>query len=748
MVLGATDPESIGGYRLEGRLGSGGMGVVYDARSDSGRRVAMKLVHQQYADDDEFRGRFRQEVEAARRVSGAFTAAVVDADPDAVRPWMATSYVPGPTLDQRVAEQGPLSGQELRQLAIGLAEALRDIHRAGVIHRDLKPSNVILSGEGPRVIDFGISRAADRQTLTTTGRVMGTPPFMSPEALVTPREVGSETDVFALAAVLAYASSGSSPFQTDDSPYMTAYNVVHEPPSLNGLSSALREIAEECLAKDPAERPSVTDLLERFRSLPADGYAPSESPKGSERSKDSEGSEGSEGSEPASSAEADAETLATASASASAGVGGRLRRPRGRWIATSALAAVAAVGAGALLAFGPLDQQEQTAQEKQAQTKEAASSLPAGWSAWQRTLPSSKNGFWSIAGGRAILDGHTCLTYSSELYCGGNGIALSRLDPATGRALWKHPESDTTESLIGVSRHRMVVATVPGRSESTYRLEGYGVSDGKRRWSADIGDAAQGDIFRSGRSDLVLTQSWDAQTYVAVDAETGKTRWSRRASQTLSCYEVEVVNHRPYALCHSDSDTADSAYRTAVYALDPATGRPEAVVDSRQDLTLVGSQDGKLVLVDSGFDDTTSGSAVLLVDPRKKSTRRVPLSLKADQEVRGLIGGTLYFVRPNGEVSAVRSTTGKELWKESTRYSDVSGPVVAPGTEGPLYFGTPGGGFLSLDAEKGSVRWTTKARTDSGGPSPDLALIGDALYGRYGYDQLTTVDVNRPSKSS
>ena len=190
MALNTGDPEEIGGYRLEARLGSGGMGVVYLACSASGRRLALKLVHQQYADDEEFRVRFRQEMAAARRVSGAFTAAVVDGDPEAERPWMATSYIEGRTLAQEGDLHGPLPWRELHRMAIGLVEALRDIHRVGVVHRDLKPSNVVLSPEGPRVIDFGISRAADNQTLTMTGRVMGTPPFMSPEQLRTPRDVG------------------------------------------------------------------------------------------------------------------------------------------------------------------------------------------------------------------------------------------------------------------------------------------------------------------------------------------------------------------------------------------------------------------------------------------------------------------------------------------------------------------------------------------------------------------------------
>ncbi|MFI5943781.1 PQQ-binding-like beta-propeller repeat protein [Streptomyces uncialis] len=270
MQLRGGDPEQIGGYPLEARLGSGGMGTVFLARTESGRPVAIKLIHKQFADDEEFRIRFRQEVSAARRVSGVFTAAVVDADPEGAHPWMATAYIPGPTLAQRISDGGSLHGAELRRLAIGLAEALREIHRAGVIHRDLKPSNVVLSPDGPRVIDFGISRAATgHQTLTMTGRVIGTPPFMSPEQLQSPRTVGPESDVFSLATLLVYASTGQGPFDAD-SPYMTAYQVVHEDPVLGAMPAVLRDVVEPCLAKERKGRPSAHELLVALRALPED----------------------------------------------------------------------------------------------------------------------------------------------------------------------------------------------------------------------------------------------------------------------------------------------------------------------------------------------------------------------------------------------------------------------------------------------------------------------------------------------
>lgn len=271
MALRDNDPREIGGYALLDRLGAGGMGTVFLARAESGRPVALKVVHEQFAADAEFRTRFRQEIRAARRVSGAFTAPVVDADPDAARPWMATTYVPGRTLRSRVEAEGPLSGAELRLLAVGLVEALRDMHQVRVIHRDLKPDNVLLTEDGPRVIDFGISRAADHQTLTVTGRILGTPPFMSPEQLSAPHRVTPASDVFSLGAVLVYATTGRGPFDAG-SPYMTAYNVVHEPPEVAELSGTVREIVQWCLSKEPGERPGPEDLLSAFREAPEEEW--------------------------------------------------------------------------------------------------------------------------------------------------------------------------------------------------------------------------------------------------------------------------------------------------------------------------------------------------------------------------------------------------------------------------------------------------------------------------------------------
>ncbi|MGY5129554.1 protein kinase domain-containing protein [Streptomyces nigrescens] len=266
----AEHPEYAGQYRLEARLGSGGMGVVHLARSSSGLLLAVKVIHGEFAQDPEFRGRFRQEVAAARRVSGAFTAPVVDADPDAERPWMATLHIPGPTLSDHVKRNGPLAVDEVRRLASGLAEALRDIHRAGVVHRDLKPGNVLLATDGPKVIDFGISRPSDSEMRTETGKLIGTPPFMAPEQFQRPREVGPAADVFALGSVLVHAATGRGPFDSE-SPYLVAYQVVHDEADLAGVPAELVPLVESCLAKDPADRPTPDALMELLRTdAPAD----------------------------------------------------------------------------------------------------------------------------------------------------------------------------------------------------------------------------------------------------------------------------------------------------------------------------------------------------------------------------------------------------------------------------------------------------------------------------------------------
>ena len=249
----------IGPYQLAGVLGAGGMGRVFLGWSSGGRPVAVKVIKSELAADPEFRARFRREVAAARAINGLYTALLVDTDPDAPLPWLATAYVDGPSLNEAVTSYGALPVKSVLALAAGLAEALAAVHAMGLIHRDLKPSNVLLASDGPRVIDFGISRAADTTTMTSSGQPIGSPGYLSPEQAVG-GEVGPPSDIFSLGAVLAFAARGKGPFGTGSLPALV-YRVVHEPPALEDVPAQLRPLIERCLAKEPGDRPTASELL-------------------------------------------------------------------------------------------------------------------------------------------------------------------------------------------------------------------------------------------------------------------------------------------------------------------------------------------------------------------------------------------------------------------------------------------------------------------------------------------------------
>ncbi|WDZ83771.1 serine/threonine protein kinase [Micromonospora cathayae] len=258
------DPARLGGYELLGRLGEGGMGSVFLARSPQGRRVAVKVVRPELSHDDEFRGRFRSEVNRARQVPPFCTAEVLDADPDHDPPYLVVEYVEGASLAQLIREQGPLGAGGLHGIAVGVATALTAIHGAGVIHRDLKPANVLVAPGGIKVIDFGIARAFEATSRhTRTNQMVGTVSYMAPERLDTAagQPVGPASDIFAWGAVVAHAATGRNPFG-GDSPTATAMRILTQPPDLTGLDGPLRELVSRALEKDPAARPTARELLD------------------------------------------------------------------------------------------------------------------------------------------------------------------------------------------------------------------------------------------------------------------------------------------------------------------------------------------------------------------------------------------------------------------------------------------------------------------------------------------------------
>ncbi|KOG72861.1 serine/threonine protein kinase [Streptomyces antibioticus] len=261
--LQADDPPVVAGYRLAARLGAGGMGRVYLSHTQGGRPVALKVVRPELADDPDFRRRFGREIKAARRVRGAYTAELIDADADGVPPWLATLYVPGPSLAEAVARRGPLPVAAVLWLMAGVAEALQAIHAEGIVHRDLKPSNVLLAADGPRVIDFGIALAADGTSYTATGGTIGTPSFMAPEQ-ASGGEVAAATDVFALGQTAAFAALGR-PLYGDGPAVNVLYRIVHSEPDLDLLPEPLRPLLARCLAADPAERATPAEVVEWCR---------------------------------------------------------------------------------------------------------------------------------------------------------------------------------------------------------------------------------------------------------------------------------------------------------------------------------------------------------------------------------------------------------------------------------------------------------------------------------------------------
>ncbi|MBT2546061.1 serine/threonine protein kinase, partial [Streptomyces sp. ISL-44] len=266
--LGNDDPPVVGGYRLAAVLGTGGMGKVYLSFTPGGRPVALKVIRPEFSEDPEFRRRFQQEVRSAQRVQGLYTAPVIDFDTAGAQPWLATAYVPGPSLAEAVSTYGALPLRSVLLLTVGAAEALHVIHAAGIVHRDLKPANVLLAADGPRVIDFGIARAADTTALTGTGVSVGTPAFMAPEqaagAAVTPA-----TDIFALGQIAAYAAVGAPAYGNGPS-HAVLYRIVHEDPDLSRLPSELRPLIARCLSREPAGRPALTEIIELCHGLSPD----------------------------------------------------------------------------------------------------------------------------------------------------------------------------------------------------------------------------------------------------------------------------------------------------------------------------------------------------------------------------------------------------------------------------------------------------------------------------------------------
>ncbi|MEU9609861.1 serine/threonine-protein kinase [Streptomyces sp. NPDC048057] len=664
-----SGPAYAGQYHLESCLGTGGMGVVHLATSASGLRLAVKVIHAEHATDPEFRARFRQEVAAARRVSGAFTAPVVDADPDAERPWMATLFIDGPTLAERVKRNGPLDVDEVRRAGAGLAEALRDIHRAGVVHRDLKPSNVLLAPDGPKVIDFGISRPADSDLRTETGKLIGTPPFMAPEQFQRPREVGPEADVFAMGSVLVHALTGRGPFDSD-SPYVVAYQVVHDEPDLTGVPPGLVPLISRCLAKDPARRPTPNEVMAELREAASptsaydtQAYVPlPRTPDPRERAPEVP----------------DLLVRDRIRARIRARLSGRRR-----WAAVAVVTAVvSAVVTGVVVSQVPGDEGGPRG------TRGAGGGPgPKAPSAWDVRLGDGR--------GEERTPACTYAPKSAALYCAAPGVVAARLDPATGRRAWAREGGDGGSSSVGPRPPVVAGGLVHVRSSDGQRTEALDPANGRVRWSAPT--AAYSSVRHVG--DVVLLGKDDGRVR-ALDARTGRELWQgRHGGAGTEWAGAGGIGHAVTALADGSA--------SEVTAVDLATGAVRWEKRVAGALRPVGASDGALYL--HAVDAAGDTKEVVRVAGATPPPTRTRLPAPVPQAQATLAGDVVYLSGAGGSLVAVRG--GAQLWRTETGATQLSRPTADAQA---VYVSAGDGRLLALDATRGSYTGQTDPRMDGG----------------------------------
>ncbi|MFF6907264.1 PQQ-binding-like beta-propeller repeat protein [Streptomyces sp. NPDC012389] len=689
--LGAGDPRQLGRYRIVARLGAGGMGQVFLGRSPGGRSVAVKVVRAELAEDTGFRQRFAREVAMARRVTGVFTAAVVDADLDASPAWLATEYVLGISLEEAIAQHGAWPATAVLALGAGLAEALEAIHGAGVVHRDLKPSNVLLASEGPRVIDFGISVADGASALTRTGTVVGTPGFMAPEQLAMGGRVSPASDVFSLGAVLAFAATGSGPFGTG-SPHALYYRIVHEEPDLSGLPPVVGAVVARCLAKEPQERPAVAELLEELA-----------------------GELRSEGQEvpwphtehawlPRPVAIALKEHIRTGTGlPAERGV-------EGSGVGNGPFAHQAATRSGG--APGPVPAHPPTALAVPAPPTPATPPSPAappragGTSLRTRRqalaalagLGAVGIGFtsWKVVGGRESSSGDP----SGE---GPDEKGASRPEAKSGIQLWSIPDFAVGSGATAADG-AVYVSGSAGLEEST-ALHAFGAADGKPRWTFPLDARFQ----RPEVADGVVYLTSTGDKLYALDAADGRLRWSFTAPDAP--VTTPAVTEGMVYVCGSEGrlfaiDATNGKHRWVYgypWKKDVLPAAPVAVGG----MAYVGDSEGTLHAIDAATGrkrwshPSTSGSQVF--------------------SSAAIADGTAYYTSADGRLYAVDATSGERLW--SFRVSDLqpSGAVTA---DGMVYVHDFTDTLYAVNAADGKLRWSFPL---SGSVSLDPAVGGGTV---------------------
>jgi outer membrane protein assembly factor BamB len=729
------DPRRIGPFEVLGRLGAGGMGLVYLARSASGRRVAIKTVRAELAEDQLFRVRFTREVEAARAVSGFYTAAVVDADPRAAVPWLATAYVPAPSLEEIVNEAGPMPAQAVRWLAAGIAEALQSIHAAGLVHRDMKPSNVLVVEDGPRVIDFGIASGVSNTRLTMTNVAVGTPAYMSPEQARDSRSVRGASDIFSLGSTLVFAATGHAPFRGAN-PVETVFMLLREGPDLHGLPDELRPLIESCMRMEAEGRPTPADLQAQLAPhlfsaggddtgtasawLPPGAVALIEQRRSGRTAAAAGRSRGAHAAGPQApvaappvqapprpqhaplSAGPGRDGAAPASASAAApAVGLDHGNGNGR-SAPVQLAGSAPIGPGLRVAEA-VEHKAQAAAlpgtewvRHRAGSHRAGDPAPAAVPA--QSSPKAPPGEWRPWRFRMSND-----VWGTPVVAGGllyvTSFEVHALDVASGRRQFKTRDVAWTMAVDGGRIHA-------SDGPSLFALD---ATDGADRWRTPIEGwiyavrADAGTVVTGTRGGGV--QSWDAGR--------GSLRWERGGAQT----EFESTDSGPTV----DGRAVYYQGGGLLHAVDALTGSDMWSYPVGEP-GAAGSMPTRPVVAD-GVVYLTAGTRVLALDARSGAERwhfdapAVMFAPPAHVPGTGAEGGGVYVADHLGTVYALDPADGRARWRVATEPRQSVEPVLV--AAGGVHLGA-GSALYTLDAVTGTPRWRFAAQGEVVG-SPAVA---------------------------
>lgn len=697
------DPRRIGPFEVLGRLGAGGMGLVYLARSASGRRVAIKTVRTELAEDQLFRVRFTREVEAARAVSGFYTAAVVDADPRAAVPWLATAYVPAPSLEEIVNECGPMPTQAVRWLAAGIAEALQSIHGAQLVHRDMKPSNVLVVEDGPRVIDFGIASGVSNTRLTMTNVAVGTPAYMSPEQARDSRSVTGASDIFSLGSTLVFAATGHAPYRGAN-PVETVFMLLRESPDLSGLPDDLRPLIDSCMQADPALRPTPADLQAQlaphlFASgggdddggtasawLPAAATALIERRRGGGRT-------------PAAAPVAPPAPPTPPAPSVAPSVpdaGGPVRLtgvqvpigPGPRVQDVRAAAAGADAGPATDWVRPPAGVNgtpPPAAVPPPAQAPETAQSGPARWRPWRFRM---SNDVW----GTPVVVGDLLYVTSFEVHA---------LDTGNGRRQFKTRDVAWAMAVDGGRIHA-------SDGPSLYALDAAG---GAERWR--VGADAWVYALKADRGTVVTaTRGGGVQAW---EAATGEKLWDLSGAQTdFETPEGGPVIHDGTVYVWQDARLKALDARTGVERWSYPIG----------DAASCGGVPVRVTPAPDGYVYVAAGTRVLAVDIAAGHVRwhfecpAVFLSPPAFAPGPAVTGGGVYLADYLGTVYALDAATGKDRWRIATEARQSAEPVLV--VAGNVHVGS-GSALYTLDAVTGTPKW----RFAAGGEVVGAPVVAD-----------------------